>query len=101
LQDSIGLFIPGVSFWSNVPETVWEYAIGGYQVLKKWLSYRERHVLGRDITKDEAREFTHIVCRIAALLLLEPELDKNYAAAKINSHRNKAVAPTDADVVPR
>ena len=24
-----------------VPAAVWEYTIGGYQVLKKWLSYRE------------------------------------------------------------
>jgi hypothetical protein len=75
-----------------VPEAAWEYAIGGYQVLKKWLSYRERQVLGRDITKDEAREFTHIVRRIAALLLLEPELDKSYATVTTNFHAYKVVA---------
>jgi len=46
-------------------------------------------LLGRDISKDEAREFTHIVRRIAALLLLEPELDKNYLATKINSYLYK------------
>jgi hypothetical protein len=84
-SQTLDIYLNNETFWSNVPEAVWEYAIGGYQVLKKWLSYRERQVLGRDITKDEAREFTHIVRRIAALLLLEPELDKNYAAAKINS----------------
>lgn len=43
-------------------------------------------MLGRDITKDEAREFTYIVRRIAALLLLEPELDKNYIAVKANCY---------------
>ena len=26
--------------WSNVPAAVWNYKLGGYQVLKKWLSYR-------------------------------------------------------------
>ena len=31
--------------WSNVPAAVWNYKLGGYQVLKKWLSYRERRVL--------------------------------------------------------
>ena len=70
---------------------MWEYTIGGYQVLKKWLSYREKDVLGREITKDEAREFTHIVRRIAALLLLEPKLDANYSAVKANSHVWNAV----------
>ena len=93
-SQTLDIYLNNETFWSNVPEAVWEYAIGGYQVLKKWLSYRERQVLGRDITKDEAREFTHIVRRIAALLLLEPELDKNYAAIKINSHPYKAAPAT-------
>jgi hypothetical protein len=29
-----------------VPANVWRYTIGGYQVVKKWLSYRERALLG-------------------------------------------------------
>ena len=33
--------------WCNVPAAVWNYKLGGYQVLKKWLSYRESKVLGR------------------------------------------------------
>jgi hypothetical protein len=94
-SQTLDIYLNNETFWSNVPETVWEYAIGGYQVLKKWLSYRERQVLGRDITKDEAREFTHIVRRIAALLLLEPELDKNYSAIKSNCHPWSA-APVSA-----
>jgi hypothetical protein len=65
-----------------VPEKVWDYTIGGYQVIKKWLSYRENSLLGRALTHDEAREVTHMARRIAALLLLQPELDKNYAAVK-------------------
>ena len=85
------IYLNGETYWSNVPEAVWEYTIGGYQVLKKWLSYREKDVLGREITKDEAREFTHIVRRIAALLLLEPKLDANYSAVKANSHVWNAV----------
>lgn len=33
--------------WRNVPAAVWTYRLGGYQVLKKWLSYRERDILSR------------------------------------------------------
>lgn len=29
-------------YWRNVPEKVWGYTIVGYQVMKKWLSYRLR-----------------------------------------------------------
>jgi len=84
------------TYWQNVPRRVWRYQIGGYQVLKKWLSYREKDVLGREITKDEAREFTHIVRRIAALLLLEPKLDANYSTVKANSHVWNAVPAVES-----
>jgi hypothetical protein len=68
--------------WQNIPAPVWDYTIGGYQVIKKWLSYREFDLLGRALTPDEAREVTHMARRIAALILLQPELDKNYQAVK-------------------
>lgn len=67
--------------WGAVPDAVWEFTIGGYQVLKKWLSYREKAVLGRDLTLDEADRFVEMVRRIAAVILLRGELDAVYAAA--------------------
>ena len=79
---TIDIYLNNEAHWSNIPEAVWEYTVGGYQVLKKWLSYREEEVLGRAITKEEAREFTHMARRIAALLLLEPNLDQNYISTK-------------------
>ena len=56
--------------------------MGGYQVMKKWLSYREQSLLGRALTPDEVREVMHMARRIAALILLQPELDRNYQAVK-------------------
>ena len=70
------------AYWRCVPSRVWEYTIGGYQVLKKWLSYRERDILGRDLKPDEARYFTEVARRIAAILLLSPALDENYLRVK-------------------
>ncbi|MBX2999222.1 MAG: hypothetical protein KF893_11980 [Caldilineaceae bacterium] len=57
---------------------MWEYTLGGYQVLKKWLSYREASVLGRPLKTAEVEEFTAIARRIAALLALAPNLDASY-----------------------
>jgi hypothetical protein len=57
-------------------------ANGEYQVIKKWLSYREHGLLGRVLTTDEAREVTHMARRIAAIVLLYPVLDTNYMAVK-------------------
>ena len=76
------VFLNESACWCNVPEKVWSYTIGGYQVMKKWLSYREFALLGRPLTPDEAREVAHMARRIAALILLQPELDKNYEAVK-------------------
>ena len=67
------------AFWA-VPVNVWGYMLGGYQVLKKWLSYREEALLGRPLHEDEARYFAQVVRRIAAILVLGPALDANYAA---------------------
>ena len=56
--------------WSNVPAAVWDYKLGGYQVLKKWLSYREHKILGRNMLPDEVEHFSHTARRIAATLML-------------------------------
>ena len=57
---------------------MWEYYIGGYQVFKKWLSYREDEVLGRALRPEEAREVTNVARRLATIILLQPALDENY-----------------------
>ena len=58
------------AYWRNVPAAVWSYKLGGYQVLKKWLSYRERGVLGRALRPEEVQHFTDTARRIAAILKL-------------------------------
>ncbi len=58
------------AFWRNVPAAVWNYRLGGYQVLKKWLSYREQDVLGRPLKLDEVQHFTNTARRIAEILRL-------------------------------
>lgn len=67
--------------WKDVPEAVWNYTLGGYQVLKKWLSYRESPLLGRPLTAEEAHDFTHHTRRIAAILEMHPALDAHYRAS--------------------
>jgi len=73
------------AMWTNIPTRVWDYTLGGYQVIKKWLSYRETAILGRALKPDEVAYVSEMVRRIAAILLLGPALDSNYAAAKANA----------------
>ena len=76
------VYLNDVAYWRCVPANVWRYTIGGYQVIKKWLSYRERALLGRDLKSEEARYVTEMVRRIAALVLMQPELDASYERVK-------------------
>jgi hypothetical protein len=80
------VYLNEVAYWKNIPLRVWEYTIGGYQVIKKWLSYREEKLLDRAMTKDEVRWVQEMARRIAAILLLEPALDDNYRAVKAHTY---------------
>jgi hypothetical protein len=78
------------AYWKNVPTNVWEYYIGGYQVIKKWLSYREEELLGRALRAEEAREVMNMTRRLAAIVLMQPALDKNYRRVKAATYSWRA-----------
>ena len=65
---SFDIYLNDRAYWRNVPAAVWHYKLGGYQVLKKWLSYRDRDILGRPLSVEEVQYFTHTARRIAAIL---------------------------------
>ncbi len=84
--------------WSNVPARIWDYTLGGYQVIKKWLSYREHAVLGRALKAEEAIYVSGMVRRIAAILLMGPALDANYADCKAAAVAWKDGAPAAEEI---
>jgi hypothetical protein len=81
-EATLDVYLNETAYWSNIPLKVWEYTIGGYQVIKKWLSYREEPILGRPLKPEEAHEVIRLVRRLTAIILLEPALDANYRVAK-------------------
>ena len=66
-ETTFDIHINAGAFWSNVPAAVWNYMLDGYQVLKKWLSYRERGILGRPMTPGEVMHFADTARRIGAI----------------------------------
>ena len=62
------IYLNDVAYWRNIPFAVWTYKLGGYQVLKKWLSYREQKVLGRALKPDEVQHFVDTARRIGGIL---------------------------------
>ena len=69
-ETTFDIYLNNRAYWRNVPAAVWSYKLGGYQVLKKWLSYREEKVLGRSMLPDEVKHFTDTARRIAGILML-------------------------------
>jgi len=93
-ETTCDVFLNEHAYWRCVPIRAWKYTIGGYQVVKKWLSYRERALLRRDLKPEEARYVTEMVRRISAILLLEPALDASYERVKADVYEwGKAASP--------
>ena len=58
---------------------VWRYELGGYPVIKKWLGYRHAgRAAGRPLTLPDARHLRSMVQRLAALLVLQEQMDALY-----------------------
>lgn len=85
-ETCVDVHLNGDAHWSAVPINVWSYTLGGYQVLKKWLSFREfsseptSPLLHRALRPEEVAHFAQVVRRIAAILFLGPGLDASYRA---------------------
>jgi predicted helicase len=56
----------------SVPEEVWNFHIGGYQVCEKWLKDRR----GRKLSKEDIAHYHKIVIALAETIRLMKEIDK-------------------------
>jgi hypothetical protein len=85
---TVDVFLNTDAYWTNVPANVWGFAVTRNRALKKWLSYRESSILGRALTPDEVRQFAVSVRRIAALLLMNGDLNENlYRVLSVQNYR--------------
>ena len=76
-ETTFDVYLNKEAYWSNVPAAIWNYRLGGYQVLKKWLSYREYDVLGRKLHWKEIKHFTDTARRIGTLLAITNSDDES------------------------
>jgi len=72
----------------GVPEAVWDFYIGGYQVCEKWLKDRK----GQTLSKDDTAHYHKIVVALNETIRLMEEIDEviekhgGWPAAFITSH---------------
>ena len=58
--------------FKGVPEAVWEFQIGGYQVCEKWLKDRK----GRTLSKDDISHYNKIVVALSETIRLMKKIDE-------------------------
>ncbi len=59
-------------YFDGVPEEVWGFRVGGYQVLDKWLKDRK----GRTLTPDDVKHYTKVVAALHETSHVMQEIDK-------------------------
>jgi len=67
-------------YFSGVPEEVWEYHIGGYQVCEKWLKDRK----GRMLSSEEIATYANVVTAIAETIKIQESLDELFKEVESN-----------------
>lgn len=65
-------------YFAPVPVELWQYTIGGYQVLQKWLKDRR----GRQLSLDEIRTYCRIVTALRRTVEIQEEIDALYAGVE-------------------
>ena len=56
----------------GVPEEVWNFHIGGYQVCEKWLKDRK----GRTLTDDDLAHYQKVVVALSETIRLMADIDR-------------------------
>jgi predicted helicase len=69
------VWVNSLQYFDGVPQSVWEFHIGGYQVCEKWLKDRK----GRTLTYDDITHYQHIVSAISETIRLMAEIDATIA----------------------
>ncbi len=64
------VWINDKQYFGNVPESVWEFYIGGYQPAQKWLKDRK----GRTLSFDEIKHYLHIIHALEETMRLMKEI---------------------------
>ncbi|MFH1162316.1 MAG: type ISP restriction/modification enzyme [Candidatus Jorgensenbacteria bacterium] len=67
------VFINKDQYFGNVPESAWNFYIGGYQPAQKWLKDRK----GRELSNEEIEHYQKIIVALVETEKIMNEIDKN------------------------
>lgn len=68
------IYINKTRYFEGIPPEIWEFKIGGYQVLDKWL--KDRKKANRSLSFDDILHYQKIVIALTATLKIMQEIDQ-------------------------
>jgi predicted helicase len=76
--DEHRVYINSTQYFAPVPEAVWNYQVGGYQVCEKWLKDRQDHRL----EVEDIRTYCRIVTALQRTIAIQSDIDSIYPTAE-------------------
>jgi len=78
------VYINKKQYFEPIEKEAWEYMIGGYQVLDKWLKDRSIKKLNRGLNPDEIKHYCKVATAIKKTIEIQKEIDKIYSKVEKN-----------------
>jgi len=76
--DEDRVYINNDQYFEGIEKEVWEYQIGGYQVLDKWLKDRK----GRKLSLDDIKHYCQIATALKKTIEVQEEIDNLYLSVE-------------------
>jgi predicted helicase len=73
-KNSLRVYINREQYFEKIPKEIWEYQIGGYQVLSKWLKDRK----GKILSLEDVKHYCKIVTSIKKTIDIQNNIDALY-----------------------
>ena len=77
-KNSLRVYINMEQYFEKIPKAIWEYQIGGYQVLSKWLKDRK----GKILSLEDVKHYCKIVTAIKRTIDIQNNIDALYPKAE-------------------
>ena len=72
------VYINKDQYFEGIPENIWQYQIGGYQVCNKWLKDRK----GKVLSLDDIKHYCKVATAIKHTINIQKSIDKIYNEAE-------------------
>ena len=74
------VYINDTQYFSNIDEELWEYHVGGYQVLDKWLKDRKK----RKLALEDIRHYIRVTRALQLTIQYQEQIDEIYPGVEEN-----------------